>query len=121
MHIICKSTPIALVRTIELCYNVNEVKLKMNTVNMTIRVDKDLKANVDSLFKNLGITTNSAINMFLKQCEREQSLVFTPSMLTPAPSKELAEALQEMEDYKNGKIQLDRFKTTEELFEYLDK
>lgn len=93
----------------------------MNTVNMTIRVDKDLKANVDSLFKNLGITTNSAINMFLKQCEREQSLVFTPSMLTPAPSKELAEALQEMEDYKNGKIQLDRFKTTEELFEYLDK
>ena len=93
----------------------------MNTINMTIRVDKDLKTSVDSLFKNLGTTTNSAINMFLRQCEREQSLVFTPSMLAPAPSKELAESLLEMEDYKNGKIQLDSFKTTDELFEYLDK
>lgn len=93
----------------------------MNTINMTIRVDKDLKSSVDSLFKNLGITTNSAINMFLKQCEREQSLVFTPSMLAKAPSKELAKALQEVEDYNNGKVQLDSFKTTDELFEYLDK
>lgn len=37
--------------------------------------------------------------------EREQSLVFTPTMLAPTPSKELAEALQEVEDYHNGKIQ----------------
>lgn len=33
----------------------------METVNMTIRIDKNLKASVDSLFKNLGTTTNSAI------------------------------------------------------------
>lgn len=88
---------------------------------MTIRIDKDLKTSVDSLFKNLGTTTNSAINMFLRQCEREQSLVFTPNMLAPAPSKELAESLQEIEDYKKRKVQLDSFKTTDELFEYLDK
>lgn len=87
----------------------------MNTVNMTIRIDKDLKASVDSLFKNLGITTNSAINMFLRQCERDQSLVFTPTMLAPAPSKELAEALQEVEDYKNGKIELERYKDVKSL------
>ncbi len=59
--------------------------------------------------------------MFLRQCNRNQSLVFTPTMLDPAPSKELAKALQEIEDYKNGKIQLDTFDNTEELFEYLDK
>lgn len=93
----------------------------MNTINMTIRVDKNLKTKVDSLFKALGTTTNSAINMFLRQCEREQSLVFTPNMLAHAPSKELAESLQEMEDYKNGKVNLDSFKTTDELFEFLDK
>ena len=86
-----------------------------NTTNMTIRVDKDLKANVDALFKNLGTNTNSAINMFLRQCEREQSLIFTPSMLAPAPSKELAEALQEVEDYKNGKIKLDKCKDVKSL------
>lgn len=40
---------------------------------MTIRVDKDLKASVDSLFKNLGITTNAAINMFLKQWKESRA------------------------------------------------
>ena len=79
-----------------------------NTTNMTIRIDKDLKKSVDSLFKNLGTNTNSAINMFLRQCDREQGLVFTPSMV-PAPSKELLEALQEIEDYKDGKIELDSY------------
>ena len=90
-----------------------------NTTNMTIRIDKELKKSVDSLFKNLGTNTNSAINMFLRQCDREQGLVFTPSM-APAPSKELLASLQEIEDYKNGKVQLPTFDTTKELFEYLD-
>ena len=90
-----------------------------NTTNMTIRIDKDLKKNVDILFKNLGTNTNSAINMFLKQCDREQGLVFTPKM-TPAPNKKLMAALQEIEDYKNGKVQLPSFNSTEELFKYLD-
>ena len=79
-----------------------------NTTNMTIRIDKDLKKSVDNLFKNLGTNTNSAINMFLRQCEREQGLVFTPSM-NQTPSKELLESLQEIEDYKNGKIELDSY------------
>lgn len=70
-----------------------------NTTNMTIRIDKDLKKSVDTLFKKLGTNTNSAINMFLRQCERQQGLVFTPS-LTPAPSKELLESLKEIESYK---------------------
>ena len=90
-----------------------------STTNMTIRIDKDLKKNVDILFKKLGTSTNSAINMFLKQCEREQSLIFTPT-LSPKPKKELLEALQEIDDYKNGKVQLPSFDSTEELFNYLD-
>ena len=53
--------------------------------------------------------------MFLRQCDREQSLVFTPT-----PNKELLESLQEVEDYKKGKIELPSFNTTEELFNYLD-
>lgn len=85
-----------------------------NTTNMTIRIDKNLKKSVDKLFKNLGITTNSAINMFLRQCEREQGLVFTPTM-APAPSKELLESLQEMEEYKNGKLKLDSYKDIKDL------
>ena len=51
-----------------------------NMVNMTIRIDKDFKKNMDSLFKNLGINTTSAIMMFLKQCDREKGLPFVASM-----------------------------------------
>ena len=65
-----------------------------NTTNLTIRIDKDLKKRVDKLFKQLGTNTNSAINMFLRQCDREQGLVFTPT-LNPTPSKELLEALEQ--------------------------
>lgn len=85
-----------------------------NTTNITIRIDKNLKKSVDNLFKSLGTTTSSAINMFLRQCEREQGLVFTPSMNT-TPNKELLESLQEIEDYKNGKIKLDSYDDVESL------
>ena len=66
------------------------------------------------MFKNLGTNTNSAINMFLRQCDREQGLVFTPSM-APAPRKELLESLQEMENYKSGKIELDSYEDVKSL------
>ena len=85
-----------------------------NTTNMTIRIDKDLKKSDDILFKNLGTNTNSAINMFLRQCDREQGLVFTPST-DPAPNKELLESLREIEDYKNGKIELDSYDDVKSL------
>lgn len=60
------------------------------------------------MFKNLGTNTNSAINMFFRQGKREQRLIFTLSM-NQTPSKELLESLQEIEDYKNGKIELDSY------------
>lgn len=85
-----------------------------NKTNMTIKIDKNLKKRVDSLFKKLGTNTNSAINMFLRQCDREQGLVFIPSMNT-TPSKELLESLQEIEDYKNGKIELDSYDDVKSL------
>lgn len=66
------------------------------------------------MFKKLGTNTNSAINMFLRQCDREQELVFIPSMNT-TPSKELLESLQEIEDYKNGKIELDSYDDVKSL------
>lgn len=52
--------------------------------------------------------------MFLRQCDREQGLVFTPSM-APAPRKELLESLQEMENYKSGKIELDSYEDVKSL------
>ena len=43
---------------------------------MSFRVDKNLKTQADELFKNLGMNTSVALNMFLTQCVREQSIPF---------------------------------------------
>lgn len=52
--------------------------------------------------------------MFLKQCDRKQGLTFTPTM-APATSKELFASLQEIEDYKNGKIKLESYEDVKSL------
>ena len=67
-----------------------------NTINMTIRIDKDFKKEIDNLFKNLGINTTSAIMMFLKQCSRENGLPFTATM--NVPNKRLIETIKEADE-----------------------
>lgn len=91
-----------------------------NSVNMTIRIDKDFKKQVDSLFKNLGTNTSSAIMMFLKQCDREQGLPFKPNMLAPEPSKELLESLMEAEEIRNDKNRKG-YETVDEVMKALEE
>lgn len=48
----------------------------MATVNVTIRMDEQLKRQADELFSDFGLTLNAAINMFAKQAVREQRIPF---------------------------------------------
>lgn len=89
-----------------------------NTTNMTIRIDKDLKKEMDCLFKNLGINTSSAIMMFLKQCKREQGIPFTATM--EVPNKRLLSALEESEDIINGKVEAKRYKNFDAMLNDID-
>ncbi len=89
-----------------------------NTVNMTIRIDKDFKKEIDNLFRNLGLNTSSAIMMFLKQCNREQGIPFMASM--ESHSAKLISALLESEDIINGKINAKRYKNFDELVDDID-
>lgn len=89
-----------------------------NITNMTIRIDKDFKKEMDYLFKNLGINTSSAIMMFLKQCEREQGIPFIATM--EVPNKKLLSSLQESEDIINGKIKSKRYDNFDEMVNDLD-
>ena len=89
-----------------------------NITNMTIRIDKNFKKEIDMLFKNLGINTTSAIMMFLKQCEREQGLPFVATM--NVPNNRLIEALEESENIINGKVKAKRYKNFDELLEDID-
>ena len=48
----------------------------MKTVNVTFRVDDELKAQADTLFSELGMSLSTAFNIFLRQSVREQQLPF---------------------------------------------
>ena len=89
-----------------------------DTVNMTIRIDKTFKKDMDNLFKNLGINMTSAIMMFLKQCDREQGLPFTATM--EVPNKRLLAALEESEKIISGELPAKRYKSFDELVEDID-
>lgn len=88
---------------------------------MSIRLSDNDKVEADNLFKKLGLTTNSAINMFIKQSIRMQSLPFTPAL--EVPNQRLVKALEEseiiMQELKEGKRQ--GYADTESLFGALDK
>ena len=89
-----------------------------NMTNMTIRIDKKFKKEMDNLFKNLGINTTSAIMIFLKQCEREQGIPFNITM--NVPNKRLIKALEESEDNINGKVETKRYDNFDELVKDID-
>lgn len=88
-----------------------------NSVNMSFRVDKDLKKQADELFKNLGMNTSVALNMFLTQSVRQQALPFLPDMCIRVPSKDLQEALQELKEVENGQKKLRDYHNINQMIE----
>ena len=48
----------------------------METVNVTIRLDKKIKEEADSIFSDFGMSFNTAINLFIRQTIREQKIPF---------------------------------------------
>lgn len=48
----------------------------METVNVTVRMERQARDDAAKLFSKLGISTTQAINMFLKQVMREQRTPF---------------------------------------------
>ena len=69
----------------------------MKTQNITNRIDSEIKKEADILFKDLGITFSSAVNMFIRQAIREQRIPFQIS--------------------KNSNIQFAEDKTLEDIAE----
>ena len=47
--------------------------------NFTVRIDDDIKKDVEALFEKLGMSVSGAINIFFRQALREQAMPFTIS------------------------------------------
>ena len=47
-----------------------------NTTNVSIRMDRELKAQADLFFADLGLTMSSAVGVFVRQCLRRGKIPF---------------------------------------------
>lgn len=53
----------------------------------SIRLDPELAARADALFRELGLDLSTAVQLFLLQSLREQGLPFTPRLAAPAAAE----------------------------------
>jgi DNA-damage-inducible protein J len=69
------------------------------TTSINIRLDEDLKRDIEQFFSEIGLDTSTAIRMFFKQCLIEKALPFLPRTKdTPTvSSKQALDALSAMQ------------------------
>ena len=90
----------------------------MATVNMSIRMDTELKKQADAMLSDMGLNMTTAMNMFLRQVVRQGRIPF--EIATDIPNAETVAAIKEMDDMLSGKILAKRYSSTKELFEDLE-
>ena len=64
------------------------------TTNYTCRLDKNLRAESDMLFNSLGMSLNTAINVFLRKAVSIGGFPFDVTVPSSAPSNQLTHQLQ---------------------------
>ena len=89
----------------------------MRSANMNIRIDPQVKASADEIFKALGITTTDGINIFLNRVIAEGGIPFDVKVKKPSAS--LLAAMQEAERLE--KEPQKRYSSVADLFEELDR
>ena len=72
----------------------------MANVNVTIRIDENLKKQAEELFSDFGLSFNAAMVMFTKQSVREQRIPFeiTRNMISVASSDTLSSISKQLID-----------------------
>lgn len=74
----------------------------MQTANINIRTDSNLKKKADTLYNKLGLNMSTAINMFLVESVRTNSLPL--SLKLDEPNKKTLKAIEESKKIiKNSK------------------
>ena len=63
---------------------------------LTIRIDENLKNQAETIFKQIGLSTSSAINIFFKQVVRTSSIPF--DLIADIPNEETIESIKEGDD-----------------------
>ena len=90
----------------------------MATVNMSIRMDTELKKQAEAMLSDMGLNMTTALNIFLRQVVRQGKIPF--EIATDIPNNETLAAMKEMDDMISGKIHAKKYSNTDELFRDLN-
>ncbi len=88
--------------------------MKTATVNVTMRMEKDLKEQADALFADMGLSLNAACRMFIKRAVQEQRIPFEVRRVDRKTIRAISEAEQ-------GRNMSGSFDSVDELMEELEK
>ncbi|MFC5402676.1 type II toxin-antitoxin system RelB/DinJ family antitoxin [Cohnella soli] len=77
----------------------------MAQTNVNIRMDEELKKEVESLFSDLGLNMTTAVNIFVRQALRQGGIPFeittqTDPFYNPSNLKRIKQSIQQMEQGK---------------------
>ena len=87
----------------------------MATVNMSIRMDTELKKQADAMLSDMGLNMTTAMNMFLRQVVRQGRIPF--EIATDIPN---AETLAAINDVNNNRNMSKAYGSMEELMRDLN-
>lgn len=90
----------------------------MATVNLSIRMDAELKKQAETMLADMGLNMTTAMNIFLRQVVRQGKIPF--EIATDIPNAETVAAIKEMDDMVSGKISTKKYASIDELFEDLE-
>ena len=82
------------------------------STTISTRIDPDLKAKVENIFTQLGLSTTQAITLFLRQVELQNGLPF----LIKIPNETTRKAIDESKQV----AKMARFENLNELYEDMD-
>lgn len=83
------------------------------TTLINVNVDKQIKEEATNILKGLGLNMSTFINMALTQVVKRNGVPF--EVVNPTPSKELLQALKEVEDMKKHPDKYPRYSNREDL------
>ena len=87
----------------------------MATTNITMRIDEDLKSQLQELVSNLGMDMTTFFTISAKQAVKEQMIPFSVSMDVLN-----ADTIRAIDDVRQGRNLSGSFSSVEELMEDLN-
>ena len=85
----------------------------MATTNINIRIDRELKAQAESLFSDLGMNLSTAIIIFLKSAVSHDGIPF--EIKRCAPNEQTRAALAEYEEMRKNPSSYQRYDSFDDL------